>query len=113
MWGGKTSVCLPPKQPPVQTPRYLVPAGTACRITRIERLAWRDYLTTKDVGFERFERYLSGGYWEFRHEGWLMQVRVELVKYRDDRPMARPGRERPRALPGRRTVDEAVALDDF
>ncbi len=71
---------------PRQTPRFLVPAGTPCKVKKVTDNAWRPHVTTKTNGFERFERWergQAGGYFEFRGEaGWLMLVAARFVSQR-------------------------------
>jgi hypothetical protein len=76
-----------PYQKPKRVPRFLVRAGTKCAISKVARLDWREHTTVKDIGFERFERYErteAGGFYEFRHEGWLMLVHRRHVVHRED-----------------------------
>jgi hypothetical protein len=63
-------VCLPPARPPVVLPRFLVRAGTPCEVTPVSRIGWRPHTTTRDAGFERYERYdRKRRVYEFRAEG--------------------------------------------
>jgi hypothetical protein len=75
----------PRKTSPRQVPRFLVPAGTRCAVTRVDRVDWRMHTTVKTTGFERYERAVkteTGLSYEFREAGWLMRVAARLVKHR-------------------------------
>ncbi len=74
-------ICLPPTKAPKQTPRYFIPAGTKCKVTSVSRICWRDFTTTKDLGFERFETAASG-FVTFRDKGYLLQLRWKFVRCR-------------------------------
>lgn len=89
-------VCLPPTVAPNTTPRFLVPAGSKCAVSRISKLDWQPYTTVQDIGFERFERFEqgeSGNFYEFRFEGWLMLVRWDLVRHRSNKYHQRSGKD--------------------
>jgi hypothetical protein len=79
---------FPPRtQPPRDRPRFLVPAGVPCAVKQISDMDWRTFTTTKDCGFERFERYERQGkqaYYEFRSVpgAWLLLVDRRFVKHR-------------------------------
>lgn len=48
---------------------------------------WTGWVTTKDVGFERFERYVvddNGNFYEFRMYNWLLLVDRKFVVHRED-----------------------------
>jgi hypothetical protein len=78
-------ICLPPTRPPNRTPRYLVPADTPCAVTPLSHLRWRPHRTTKDRGFEKYERYRrERRTYEFRLEGWLMEIEARRVVHRED-----------------------------
>jgi hypothetical protein len=70
-------------------PRFLVPAGTPCAVKQISDNDWQTFTTTKDSGFERFERYeRSGehGFYEFRSVpgAWLLLVDRRFVRHRNN-----------------------------
>jgi hypothetical protein len=72
---------------PQSIPRFLVPAGTRCAVTKIDRIAWRSHTTRRPVGFERYERVVKteiGLFYEFREGSWLMLVARRHVKRRED-----------------------------
>lgn len=75
-------VCLPPAHPPNTTPRFSVKQGTTCAVTPVSCERWRWYVTTKELGFERYERFVDWHY-EFRLEGWLMRVHCSRVDRRE------------------------------
>jgi hypothetical protein len=78
-------VCLSPARPPVVMPRFLIRAGTACQVSKLTPLKWRPYITTRDVGLERFEFYdPKSKVYEFRHLGWLLRVHRRHVAHRED-----------------------------
>lgn len=78
-------LCLPPSRPPVAMPRFRVPAGTPCRVSKLTPLAWRDHVTRQELAFERFERYDAGAkVYEFRSQGWLIRVHRSRVIHRED-----------------------------
>jgi hypothetical protein len=76
-------VCLPPARPPVVVPRFAVPAGTPCRVSRVSPLAWRQHTTRRDLGFDRFETY-RGGLYVFREGFYLVEVHRRHVRHRED-----------------------------
>lgn len=60
---------------PRQVPRFLVPRGTPVAVQQVTGIAWQPHTTTKDNGFDRFERYLRDqACYEFRVGLWLMRV---------------------------------------
>lgn len=73
--------------PQDKTPRFLVKAGTTVAVSHVENLEWTEYVTKKDAGFEKYERYQSdeaGKFYEFRSKGWLMLVHRRNVIHRAD-----------------------------
>jgi hypothetical protein len=76
-------VCLPPARPAVRVPRFLIPAGSSVRVSRVSRLCWRPHFTRKELHFERHEGYRNGQY-TFRHQGYLISVWRGLVHHRED-----------------------------
>ncbi len=75
--------CLPPTNPPLKRAAYTVPVGVKCLIKRTTANDWRQYTTTKELSFERFESY-RGQRYEFRLKGWLMLVGRQYVIHRED-----------------------------
>jgi hypothetical protein len=79
---------FPPRsKPPRHVPRFLVPAGVPCAISKVCPLEWRPYTTKQESGFERFERYERserGNYYHSRTGGWLMLVHRRHVVHRED-----------------------------
>jgi hypothetical protein len=75
--------CLPPTRPPVSVPRFAVPIGTACQVSRLMPLAWRAHVTRKALAFERHEGYRNGWY-TFRECGYLVRVHRRHVRHRED-----------------------------
>jgi hypothetical protein len=63
-------------------PRFLVPVGTPCAVRNIAGGDEVPFTTTRDVGFERFERWVKDGganIYEFREGGWLLLVQARYV----------------------------------
>jgi hypothetical protein len=65
-----------------------VPAGTLCGVKKITDNDWQTFVTTRDCGFERFERYERQGeqrYYEFRSVpgAWLLLVDCRYVRHRN------------------------------
>lgn len=74
-------------KPPRHIPRFHLPAGTACDIRRMTESEWRPFTTTRDLSFERYERYVrdeAGNFYEFRIGLWLITVHRRDVVHRDD-----------------------------
>jgi len=79
-------ICLPPTVKPKTTPRYAVAAGTRCTVRSLAKDKWMAYTTTRDLAFERYERYeeaADGNYYHFRLEGWIMRVGSRHVTHRN------------------------------
>lgn len=74
-------VCLPPLRAAKKAPRYFVPALTKCSVSAVSPRRWRDYTTTKDLGFERYET-ADKWYVTFRERGFLLQVQWRYVRGR-------------------------------
>jgi hypothetical protein len=79
-----------PTKAPRHVPRFFVPAGTPCAVSKVSPLDWRTYTTRRGLGFERFERYErcdTGGFYQFRSDvgGWLLLVHRQYVQHRADR----------------------------
>jgi hypothetical protein len=76
-----------PYRKPTRVPRFLVPKGTRCTVRNIVTDKRVTFTTTKDNGFERFERYErteAGNFYEFRQEGYLLRVHRRHVIHRED-----------------------------
>jgi hypothetical protein len=74
---------LPPTKPPVKMARFTIPAGTRCTVIKLGASYGRQHVTTKELGFERFERYRNGCY-TFREQGFHVVVWRGDVKHRED-----------------------------
>jgi hypothetical protein len=75
--------CVPAKS----RPRFLVPAGTRCAVRNVVTDEWLPFKTTKDNGFEKFERYErtpDGNFYEFRLGQWILLVHRRYVVHRED-----------------------------
>jgi hypothetical protein len=87
MWSGKDTQEFPKWEPPGHgRPKYKVPAGVRCAVRDIRGNEWIPYTTTKESGFERYERYESGDdgkYYEFRLGAWLLLVHRRYVVHRE------------------------------
>jgi hypothetical protein len=67
-----------------RVPRFLVPKGTRCAVRSVYKDEWLPFTTTRDNGFERFERWVKdegGPYFEFRSQigGWILLVAARFV----------------------------------
>jgi hypothetical protein len=76
-----TCVIRPATLPPDTTPRFTVPAGTRCMVRKATEADWRPYTTTRESGFDRYQR-IVGGFYEFREGLWLLGVNIKDVKVR-------------------------------
>lgn len=77
--------CPPPQKPPRKVARFTVLAGTQCEIKKITDNEWIPHKTAREIGFEKFERYVAEWKcYEFRFQGWLMMVHRSKVIHRED-----------------------------
>jgi hypothetical protein len=73
--------------PAKNRPRFLVPAGTRCAVRNVVRGEWLPFMTRKESGFERYERYErtpEGAFYEFRSGVWVLLVHRRHVVHRED-----------------------------
>ena len=86
-WTGSESarkeqgLCLPPCREPNKTPRFVVPAGTKCQVSKVSPLRWSAHITRRELGFERYEKS-GGGTVTFREQGYLVRVPWSAVRRR-------------------------------
>lgn len=76
--------CRPPTKPAVNVPRFTIPAGSFVEITRVEKLAWKEYKTKLAVGAEKYESYRDFHY-TFRVGAYLIRVHRSWVDRRGER----------------------------
>jgi hypothetical protein len=78
-------VCLTPSAPPVgkkpARSRYFIRKGTECAVSRVSPLCWREYTTTRDLGFDRYENH-GNGHVTFRESGYLIRLAWDDVSRR-------------------------------
>jgi hypothetical protein len=88
MWSGATTQTFEAWQPPaINRPRFLVPAGTRCAVRNVVKDEWLPHTTTKENGFEKFDRYernADGAFYEFRIGQWVLLVDRRYVIHRED-----------------------------
>ena len=75
-------VCLPPTVPPNKTPRFTVPAGTKCRVTKVSPTNWISHVTKVNLEFDRYES-CNGRFYVFRQAFYFLSVSCRLVKKRE------------------------------
>jgi hypothetical protein len=71
-------ICLPPKHPPRKVPRFFIPAGTSCTVSKISPNHWRPHVTRRDLGFDRYEE-ADGASMVFREQGYFLRVARQFV----------------------------------
>jgi hypothetical protein len=73
--------------PAKSRPRFLVPPGTRCAVRNVVKDEWLPHTTTKESGFEKFDRYeknADGAFYEFRLGQWVLLVHRRHVVHRED-----------------------------
>lgn len=87
MWSGSESQSFPKWKPPGKgRPKYLVPRGVKCAVRDIRGGDWHPFVTTKESGFDRCERYEKdedGSFYEFRQGMWLILIHRKYVVHRE------------------------------
>jgi hypothetical protein len=71
-----------PKRPPRKVPRFFIPSGTPCTVTKIMPNNWRPHVTRRDLGFERYEQ-VDGDSMVFREQGFFLRVARRFVMGRE------------------------------
>ena len=59
--------------------RFIIPAGTALAVSKIQPESWQAHTTRVELTFERYE-FFRFGYLTFRHDGYFIKVQCESVK---------------------------------
>ena len=83
-------VCRPPKHKPNTTPRFMVRAGTRVEVRRADRNRWFEYVTQRDLRFERRLRYADYHYF-FREGAYELRVHRSRVDHRADAQRTQEG----------------------
>lgn len=74
--------CRPPAHAPNKTPRFVIPAGVRALIRRVDEDQYRNYKTTKERGFDRYEFYdRKQKLYTFRDQGYQLAVKAVYVKH--------------------------------
>jgi hypothetical protein len=87
MWSGPTGQQFAKYTRPTKRPRFLIPSGTKVAVRNVITDEWRTYTTTKENGFEKYDRYernADGAFYEFRTGLWVLIVHRRYVIHRDD-----------------------------